>query len=100
MSTQFYTCTGCGRCDFDSTNELMIHEQTCACVQNNDSLGRRVTDKVSTDKALELVAALAMEKALDNDDQEVISSVENAILTLRERIKPIDLTKFRGQKPF
>ena len=45
---------------------------------------RRLTDKVSTDRALELIAALAMENALAKGDSVVIASVETAILKLRE----------------
>lgn len=45
---------------------------------------RRLTDKVSTDRALELVSSLAMENALGKGDENVIASVEAAILKLRE----------------
>ena len=45
---------------------------------------RRVIDKVSTDRALELIGALAMENALSKGDEDVIASVEAAILKLRE----------------
>ena len=47
--------------------------------------GRRATDKVSYDRAIELLASLAMEKALENGDQDVIDEVETCILKLRER---------------
>lgn len=45
---------------------------------------RRATDKISPDRALELVCALAYEKALERDDEGVLAEVENAILKLRE----------------
>jgi hypothetical protein len=45
---------------------------------------RRATDKVSTDRALELIASLAMENALAKGDDAVIASVEQAVLKLRE----------------
>lgn len=44
---------------------------------------RRVTDGVSTETALELVASLAYEYALKNDEVD-IGMVERAILRLRE----------------
>jgi hypothetical protein len=44
---------------------------------------RRVTDKVSTDRALELVSSLAYENAVAKGDEAVIASVELAILKLR-----------------
>lgn len=86
MSHHLYSCTGCGRSDFDDDNELMIHEQTCEYIDTGDTgERRRATDRVSYDRAVELVASLAMEKALERGDTEVLSEVEAAILKLRER---------------
>jgi len=68
---------------------------------------RRLTDAVSTDKALELVASLAMENALGKGDETVIASVEAAILKLRELkvettgVHPIlNMKDFEGQRQF
>ena len=48
---------------------------------------RRATDKVSTDRALELVSSLAMENALAKGDKTVIASVEAAVLKLRLKVQ-------------
>lgn len=68
---------------------------------------RRLVDKVTTDRALELLASLAMENVLAKGDETVIASVEAAILKLRELkvqetgVHPVlDLSKFEGQKAF
>ena len=68
---------------------------------------RRLTDAVSTDKALELLAALAMENALGKGDEVVIASVEAAVLKLRElKVEPtgvhpiLNMKDFEGQKQF
>lgn len=44
---------------------------------------RRLTDRVSTDDALELICSLAYENALRGDDASVIAEVERSIQHLR-----------------
>jgi len=48
---------------------------------------RRLIDASSSNRALELIASLAYEKALAGGDQAVIDSVERAILTLRQEVE-------------
>ena len=48
-----------------------------------ESGGRRATDRVSTDTALELIATLAYEYALKNDAVDILE-VENAIIVCRQ----------------
>ena len=47
---------------------------------------RRLTDAASKSGSLELIATLAYEKALEGGDDDVIASVERAVLTLRQEV--------------
>lgn len=51
-------------------------------MNKKDAGSRRATDKVSTDESLELLATLAYEYALKNDEVDILS-VETAILKCR-----------------
>lgn len=52
------------------------------------NIGRRATDRVSTEAALELLDTLAYENALEKGDKTVIDSVSLAIVKLRDSVAP------------